>query len=420
MREDLDDLARSAADALVSAMTTDAWGEVKRRLGSLVGHGHEIRMEATHAALATAEGQELESAKLRETRLWSTRFRDLLDDNDAAAAALRQFVADLNVVSADGGVTSQHAHATNRSQAVNVRGSITGNTGEVYVGVGMVDKRRRILLIPVTFFIRVTKRVVGAHPLAAAVTAGAVVAATSAGVVLAQASTTPALASLVGNWQGTFTCAQGLTGISLHVAPEQNGAVAVTEDIYPVPANADVPPGSADARGTLSGTTARLAGVAWRVQPASDWVLANFIGTVPAPGANTFSGTTAGPGCTTFRVQRAAGSPAASTAAGTWTGTYTCAQGLTGLQLTIKAAAGDALRATFAFSPVPSNPSVPSGSYSMTGFIDPAGIFLDASQWIKQPPGYDMVNIVGDLPAGHNTRLAGSIPGCSDITLKRS
>jgi hypothetical protein len=150
-------------------------------------------------------------------------------------------------------------------------------------------------------------------------------------------------------------------------------------------------------------------------------VLGTFKGTLPSPGASDFSGTVTGPpDCTTFYVRRAAGLPAASAIAATWTGTYTCSQGLTGLRLTIKAAAGNALYATFAFYPVPSNPSVPSGSYSMTGFMDPAGIFLNGNQWISQPAGYDMVNIVGDPPAGENTNLSGSVPGCSPISLKRS
>jgi hypothetical protein len=420
MIEDLDDLARSAADALVSAMATDTWEALKHRLAGLMGRGHEGRIDATHAVMTAATGQELERARLRETQLWATRFRDLLDDNDSAPAELQELVADLRVMPVTGALASQLAEATHQAQAVNIGGSIAGNTGEVYIGVGKVDKRRRILLIPVTFVIRVTKKIVTAHPIAATVTAGAVVAATSAGAVLAQSGTASALASLVGNWQGTYTCVQGLTGVSLQVAPEQNGAVPVTESIYPVPANPDVPRGSTVARGTLSGTTARLTELAWRVQPASDWALGSFKGAVPAPGASTFSGTVTGPGCTTFSVQRMAGPPAASTVAATWTGTYTCAQGLTGLRLTIMAAAGDALRATFAFYPVPSNPSVPSGSYSMTGFIDPAGIFLDGDRWVRQPAGYYMVNIVSHLPAHNDTSLSGSVPGCSAISLKRS
>lgn len=228
------------------------------------------------------------------------------------------------------------------------------------------------------------------------------------------------MASMVGDWQGTYTCSQGLTGVSFQIAPEQNGAVAVTEDTYPVPANPTVPRGSDYARGTLSGTTVHLKEVAWRVKPASDWVLGSFYGTLPAQGVSGFKGTVTGTGCTTFSVHRTAGPPGASAAAGTWTGTYICAQGLTGLRLTVKPGAGDALRATFAFSAVPSNPSVPSGSYTMTGFIDPAGIFLDGSRWITQPSGYEMVNVVTNLPASHGTDLSGSVPGCSPLALKRS
>jgi hypothetical protein len=419
MSNELDDLARSAAEALVTAMVTDSWEAVKGRFASLLGPGQQKRLDATHAAMAAARGEELQRAELRETQLWSTRFRDLLDDDSAAAPGLRILVADLSTMPATRAPASQHAQASQQSQAVNIGGSVTGNTGEVYVGVGKVDKRRRVLLVPVTFFVRTTKKAFTAHPVVATVTAGAIVAA-SAGAVVAQSAGASAMASMVGDWQGTYTCQQGLTGVSLQIAPEQNGAVAVTEDTYPVPANPTVPRGSDYARGTLSGTTVDMKELAWRVKPASDWVLGSFYGTLPAPGADGFKGTVTGPGCTTFSVHRAPGPPAASVGAATWTGTYTCAQGLTALRLTIKAVAGDALRATFAFSAVPSNPSVPSGSYSMTGFIDPAGIFLDGSRWITQPSGWDMVNVVTNLPTDHGADLSGSVPGCSPVSLKRS
>lgn len=419
MSGELDDLARSAAEAMVAAMATDSWEAVKNRFASLLGPGHEKRLDATRTVMAAANDEELELARLRETRLWNTRFRDLLEDDSAAAATLGVLVTELNLTPAVAAPVSQHAQASQRSQAVNIGGSIAGNTGEIYVGVGKVDKRRRLLLVPVTFFVRTTKKVFTVHPVAATVTAGAIVAA-SAGAVLAQSAGSSAMASMVGNWQGTYTCAQGLTGVSLQIAPEQNGAVSVTEDTYPVPANPTVPQGSDYARGTLSGTTIHLKEVAWRVRPASDWVLGSFLGTLPASGARVFKGTVTGTGCTTFSVHRTALPPAASAAAGTWNGTYTCAQGLTGLRLTVKTAAGDTLRATFAFSPVASNPSVPSGSYTMTGFMDPAGIFLDGNRWITQPSGYEMVNVVTSLPANHDTDLSGSVPGCSPLTLKRS
>jgi hypothetical protein len=208
MIDDLDDLARSAADTLVSAMVTDSWEAVKSRIANLIGRDHGRRIDATRAVMSGADGQELERAKLRETRLWTTRFRDLLDDDANAAAALRELIDDLHVGVAASTPASQHAqagHGGHGSQAVNVGGNITGNTGDVYIGVGKVDKRRRIFMIPVTFFIRITQKVIAGHPIVAVAAAGAVVAAASAGVVLARSGgdTVPAVLA------ATFTAPGG-------------------------------------------------------------------------------------------------------------------------------------------------------------------------------------------------------------------
>jgi serine/threonine-protein kinase len=103
-------------------------------------------------------------------------------------------------------------------------------------------------------------------------------------------------------------------------------------------------------------------------------------------------------------------SPSALT--GTWGGTYVCSQGDTGLRLVIQAAAGGTLTATFNFFAVPSNPGVPSGSYTMTGTYSSAGVNLAPSQWISQPPGYEMVDISADPPSQGGNSLKGTITTC--------
>ena len=111
--------------------------------------------------------------------------------------------------------------------------------------------------------------------------------------------------------------------------------------------------------------------------------------------------------------------PAALT--GTWAGTYVCSQGETGLRLVIQAVAGGALTATFNFSAVPSNPSVPTGSYTMTGTYSSAGVALTGDQWISQPSGYDMVDISASLPSQGGTTLNGTVTSCgTNFTLTRS
>ena len=52
---------------------------------------------------------------------------------------------------------------------------------------------------------------------------------------------------------------------------------------------------------------------------------------------------------------------------GTWTGTYFCPQGWTGLRLVLKAASNGTLAATFDFYPIDGDPGVPSGSFTLTG-----------------------------------------------------
>lgn len=109
--------------------------------------------------------------------------------------------------------------------------------------------------------------------------------------------------------------------------------------------------------------------------------------------------------------------------AGRWQGTYYCAQGLTGVTLTIR---GDDERAEalFHFYPVPENPNVPVGCYTMLGNVDTASgtinLESDESQWILQPPNYITVNFRGRF-AGDRQRIVGRVegPGCSTFTMRR-
>jgi hypothetical protein len=107
--------------------------------------------------------------------------------------------------------------------------------------------------------------------------------------------------------------------------------------------------------------------------------------------------------------------------AGTWRGTYTCQQGVTGLVLRI-AGDGDAVSARFEFSADASNPGVPSGAYTMTGRYEAKtrALSLRQERWIAQPPGYIMVDLEGAMTADGRT-LAGRIayPSCTTFTLSR-
>ncbi len=98
---------------------------------------------------------------------------------------------------------------------------------------------------------------------------------------------------------------------------------------------------------------------------------------------------------------------------GVWTGTYTCAQGDTGLRLSI-----DGIDAVFAFFAVPSNPRVPDGKFAMT--FDVAAKTFTQRGWLEQPGGFLMVDFVAgeELSA---RRIAGKVlgPGCTTFAVTR-
>lgn len=106
---------------------------------------------------------------------------------------------------------------------------------------------------------------------------------------------------------------------------------------------------------------------------------------------------------------------------GTWTGSYTCSQGETGLSLVIQAVPDGTLTATFSFYALPGNPGVPSGSFTMTGTYAAGGVDLTHDQWISQPAGWEMVDLSSGPPAQNGTVLAGRVttPGCGTFTVTR-
>jgi eukaryotic-like serine/threonine-protein kinase len=106
---------------------------------------------------------------------------------------------------------------------------------------------------------------------------------------------------------------------------------------------------------------------------------------------------------------------------GTWTGTYVCSQGETGLRLAIQAVQNGTLTATFNFYAVPANPGVPSGSFTMTGTDSHAGVRLTHGHWIKEPPGYVMVDLTAPAPSDGGTHLRGTVTtsGCTTFTVTK-
>jgi hypothetical protein len=124
---------------------------------------------------------------------------------------------------------------------------------------------------------------------------------------------------------------------------------------------------------------------------------------------------------TSSPVVRGSGhSPARLT--GTWTGTYFCSQGWTGVRLVLKATASGRLTATAYFYAISGNPGVPSGSFALTGSYSADGFQLTPAHWISEPPDYVMVGLIATTPAGTSDEvLNGDVvgPGCTTFSLSR-
>lgn len=100
------------------------------------------------------------------------------------------------------------------------------------------------------------------------------------------------------------------------------------------------------------------------------------------------------------------------TVLGTWVGTYTCAQGLTGLTLTIAEATPTRARALFHFYADPRNPRVPTGCFTMDGHYDPGSsrLRLNGQDWLLRPGGYQVVSFDGTVDA-EGRRFEGTVTG---------
>jgi hypothetical protein len=110
---------------------------------------------------------------------------------------------------------------------------------------------------------------------------------------------------------------------------------------------------------------------------------------------------------------------------GNWQGTYVCAQGKTGLTLTIDRQDGDTFSGAFQFYPVRENITVPEGCFTVSGRIRSGGtVDIIGATWIKRPAGYITVDLHGRVGQGA-TNMSGTVatPGhgklCSGFDLTR-
>jgi hypothetical protein len=113
---------------------------------------------------------------------------------------------------------------------------------------------------------------------------------------------------------------------------------------------------------------------------------------------------------------------AALTLTGSWEGTYECAQGPTGLTLTIDDRGDDQMAANFAYHPLDENPDVATGRYSMVGTVTDGELSLEGDQWIEQGGDYGMVGVESDIADRTDPEhLEGTVvgDGCTTFAVDR-
>ncbi|MDT3441676.1 serine/threonine-protein kinase [Pseudofrankia sp. BMG5.37] len=219
-----------------------------------------------------------------------------------------------------------------------------------------------------------------------------------------------------------------------------------TPDAYPTPgttpqpAHTPAPTGHGERPAALGGPLAVLAPPAPARRPAPPR-RGRFVATVAAAllasglagagitAAVTSAGNSPTPGPTpTATATTPAASPAPQGAgipgagdtellAGRFTGTYTCQQGATALQLTIfdMPEAPGRVTALFSFSATKDNPDVPSGAYTMDGTLQGDDLELTGRIWLDHPVGYIMVRLSG-TSSTDGQHLQGQVLGASCTT----
>lgn len=288
--------------------------------------------------------------------------------------------------------------------------------------------RRRFFFLPFGFIFRTTKTVgasAGGHPVAAgaaALTLAAGVA--TAGLLIARpsGSTDP----LSGYWRD----GSGNT-VQLTAAGQDTWTGQIVQGTAKVCLPANI---------TLTGTDGHYRGTeAFHVEalmPSGE--CGPYAGTAPMslalePGGGKADFTLGGQpvggatcsNCGGSVWVKQAGPPAAvppvpGSPAGLWQGTYTCAQGLTGITMLIADGENGSLNAIWDFYAVSSNPGVPTGAVALTGSHSGSQVSLTPNRWIYQPAGYGAGPLTMTIGADGNT-LSGPVrlAGCTTLALSR-
>ncbi len=110
-------------------------------------------------------------------------------------------------------------------------------------------------------------------------------------------------AEWAGIWGGSYVCAQGDTGLALHMRQGADGTVSAIAHFYPLPHNPLVGEGCYEMQGRPQDAELALQGGRWLLRPEG-YMTTDIIGRMSvAPDARRYVGRVFGPGCTLFVVR---------------------------------------------------------------------------------------------------------------------
>jgi hypothetical protein len=139
LSEALAALASTGGTALVTAMVTDGWENIRTRLARLIGRSDTAETKTTEgwldqsrAALEGPTGPGLDRAKVEQEIVWRTRLGDLLERYPDAEAELRDLIAEMEsqALKAGGSVQQHFAAFDQAQQAVLGQGTQNVTFGE--------------------------------------------------------------------------------------------------------------------------------------------------------------------------------------------------------------------------------------------------------------------------------------------------
>jgi len=105
-------------------------------------------------------------------------------------------------------------------------------------------------------------------------------------------------------------------------------------------------------------------------------------------------------------------------------GAYFCGQGQSRLVLRLQPRQSNLApdMVIFEFGPTAANPNQPDGSFFVSGMLTETALNLQPVNWIKQPPGYEMVGLSGastDQGRSFQGTIVAPLPGCSTFSVTR-